>query len=102
MMKPQPGRWCVIVGAAGGLGHLAIQYAKLMGLKVLAVDGGKPNKEAFCMRMGADVFVDFTKGSLADIVREETGGGADYVLVLSAQQSCYKLVFTRWDIYCLY
>ena len=94
MMDPQPGGWCVIVGAAGGLGHLAIQYAKISGLKVLAIDGGLPQKEAFCMRMGADIFVDFTKGPLVDTVLDKTGGGADYVLVLSPQQSCYKFVLT--------
>lgn len=38
-MQPKAGKWCVIVGASGGLGHLAIQYAKYFGLKVLAIDG---------------------------------------------------------------
>ena len=35
--EARPGEWVVISGA-GGLGHLAIQYAKIMGLKVCAVD----------------------------------------------------------------
>lgn len=90
-MNPQPGKWCAIVGAAGGLGHLAMQYAKAMGLKVLAIDGGSLEKEEFCRKMGADVFVDFTtNGRLADLVVERTKGGADYVLVLSPHQSCYE------------
>ena len=91
-MNPRPGKWCVIVGAAGGLGHLAIQYARAMGLKVLAIDGGLSQKESFCMRMGADVFVDFTEGRFIETVREKTQGGADYVLVLSPHQSCYEFV----------
>jgi alcohol dehydrogenase, propanol-preferring len=95
IMSPVPGRWCVIVGAAGGLGHLAIQYAKAMNLKVLALDGGLPEKESFCMRMGADVFVDFTRGRVVETVRDKTQGGADYVLVLSPLQSCYKFASPR-------
>ena len=35
--RPRPGEWIAISGA-GGLGHLAIQYAKVMGLQVCAVD----------------------------------------------------------------
>ena len=35
----RPGEWVVISGA-GGLGHVAIQYAKAMGLHVAAVDLG--------------------------------------------------------------
>ena len=82
----------MIVGAAGRLGHLAIQYAKAMGLKVLAVDGGQPKKESFCMRMGADVYVDFTRGDLVKMVREATDSGGDYILILSLHQSCYEFV----------
>lgn len=90
MLNSVPGKWCVVVGAAGGLGHLAIQYAKAMDLRVLAVDGGLPEKESFCMRMGADVYVDFTRGGLVETIRESTQGGADYALVLSPLQTCYR------------
>ncbi|ETI22280.1 hypothetical protein G647_06353 [Cladophialophora carrionii CBS 160.54] len=88
-MDPQPGRWCTIVGAAGGLGHLAIQYAKAMDLNVLAIDGGSPEKEDFCRKMGADVFVDFSKPDLVETIVAKTDGGADYILVLSPHQSSY-------------
>ncbi|KIW85656.1 hypothetical protein Z517_01048 [Fonsecaea pedrosoi CBS 271.37] len=88
-MDPQPGKWCVVVGGAGGLGHLAIQYARAMGLKVLAIDGGAPEKQRFCAKMGADVFVDFTAPGLVETVVDRTGGGADYILVLSPHQSSY-------------
>ncbi|OAG39966.1 hypothetical protein AYO21_05839 [Fonsecaea monophora] len=88
-MGPQPGKWCVVVGGAGGLGHLAIQYARAMGLKVLAIDGGAPEKQRFCAKMGADVFVDFTAPGLVETIVDRTGGGADYILVLSPHQSSY-------------
>lgn len=89
-MNPVPGKWCVIVGAAGAVGHFAIQFAKRMGLRVLAIDGSHPEKKKFCLEMGADKFVDFTEGRSVDIVLEETKGGAEYVLVISPYQSCYE------------
>jgi propanol-preferring alcohol dehydrogenase len=36
----RPGQTVAIVGAGGGLGSLAVQYAKAMGLEVIAIDGG--------------------------------------------------------------
>ncbi|KAF5625204.1 alcohol dehydrogenase V [Fusarium sp. NRRL 25303] len=40
----KPGEWLVILGAGGGVGHLALQYAKAMGMRVIAVDTGKGKK----------------------------------------------------------
>ncbi|KAI6910065.1 hypothetical protein KC318_g3281 [Hortaea werneckii] len=39
-IDPKPGQWCAQVGI-GGLGHLGIQYAKAMGMKVIAIDNRK-------------------------------------------------------------
>ena len=92
-MASSPGKWCEIVGAAGGLGYLAIQFAKnCFGLKVLAIDGGKAEKEAFCQKMGCDEYVDFTDQchDIPQRVCELTGGGADYVLILAPGQAAYK------------
>lgn len=91
-MQPQVGKWCAVVGAAGGLGHLAIQYAKVFGLKVVAIDGGRDEKEAFCKKVGCDAYVDFIKsgGHLVEQVKAATGGGADYVLILGPHQSAYE------------
>lgn len=47
-----------IVGAGGGLGSIALQYAKAMGLKIIAIDGGE-EKGAHCAKLGASTFVDF-------------------------------------------
>ena len=46
----------VITGAGGGLGSFAIQYAKAMGIRILAVD--HPSKEQHCKELGAEWFVD--------------------------------------------
>lgn len=91
-LGPKPGSWLVISGAAGALGHLGIQYAKSLGLKVVAIDGGSPEKEALCREVGADVYIDFmkTETGVVETVRTVTGGGADYVLALSPHQTAYN------------
>lgn len=50
----RPGQTVAIVGAGGGLGSLAQQYAKAMGLRVIAIDGGE-EKRAMCEQLGAEV-----------------------------------------------
>lgn len=50
----RPGHTVAIVGAGGGLGSLALQYAKAMALRVVAVDGGD-EKRALCQELGAEV-----------------------------------------------
>lgn len=49
----------VILGAGGGLGHLAVQVASVFGYRVIAVDSG--DKADVCMTSGAAEFVDFLK-----------------------------------------
>ncbi|KAL1969454.1 hypothetical protein VTN77DRAFT_8892 [Rasamsonia byssochlamydoides] len=88
------GQWVAIVGAGGGLGHVAIQYAKEQRLQVLGIDGGE-DKAALCTRLGADAFVDFTKTEdlTADVLRI-TQGGAHGVLVTSSNPRAYELAVT--------
>jgi alcohol dehydrogenase, propanol-preferring len=50
----RPGQTVAIVGAGGGLGSLACQYAKAMGLKFIGIDGGE-EKEQMVKGMGAEV-----------------------------------------------
>lgn len=65
-----------VVGAGGGLGHLAIQYARAMGLKVITIDGGH-EKRQLCLDLGADSYVDFfeAKDNLVQRVQKITNGG---------------------------
>ncbi|KAK0116422.1 hypothetical protein ONS95_013442 [Cadophora gregata] len=63
------GDWVLITGAGGGLGHLAIQFAKAIGALVIALDHG--SKESFCKGFGADAFVDFTKFSSDEDITAE-------------------------------
>lgn len=77
--EAKPGEWIVISGA-GGLGHLAIQYAKAMGLNVCAVDidDGKLDQAT---GLGADLTINAKTGDPASILRQHIGGGAHGVLV---------------------
>jgi propanol-preferring alcohol dehydrogenase len=77
--EARPGEWIVISGA-GGLGHLAIQYAKAMGLQVCAVDIDD-GKLAHATKLGADMVVNALHGDPAEAVKAGTGGGAHGVLV---------------------
>jgi len=61
----RPGQWVVLPGAGGGLGHFAVQYAKAMGMRVIAIDGGE-EKRKLCKELGAEEFIDFTQVRRAD------------------------------------
>ena len=72
--EARPGEWIAISGA-GGLGHLAIQYAKVMGLKVCAVDIDN-GKLAHATRLGADLVINAKSGDPAATLKTETEVGA--------------------------
>jgi propanol-preferring alcohol dehydrogenase len=77
--EARPGEWIAISGA-GGLGHLAIQYAKAMGLLVCAIDIDD-GKLAHATRLGADFVINAKTGDPAAVVKKATGGGAHGVLI---------------------
>lgn len=56
------GQWIVIQGAGGGCGHFGIQYAKAMGIRIIAVDGGSAKRQ-LCLDLGAEHYIDFTTAS---------------------------------------
>jgi propanol-preferring alcohol dehydrogenase len=84
----RPGEWIAISGA-GGLGHLAIQYAKIMGLQVCAVDIDD-GKLAHAKSLGADLTVNAKTGDPAAAVKKGTNGGAHGVLITAPSLSAFK------------
>ena len=68
----RPGEWVAISGV-GGLGHMAVQYAKAMGMHVAAVDIFE-DKLALARQMGADLIVDARQKDAVDRVQQATGG----------------------------
>lgn len=77
--EAKPGEWLAVSGI-GGLGHLAIQYARHMGLKVCAVDIDD-GKLALAKNLGAEVTVNAKAGDPAAAVKKATNGGAHGVLI---------------------
>jgi len=90
--EARPGEWLVVSGA-GGLGHLAVQYGKAMGLQVCAVDIDD-GKLAHATRLGADAVVNARAGNGAsdatEAVRKATDGGAHGVLITAPSLGAFK------------
>src|SRR6202051_5069889 len=84
----RPGEWIAISGAVG-LGHLAIQYAKAMGLLVCAIDIND-GKLAHAPRLGADFVMNAKTGDPAGGVKKATGGGAHGVLITAPSLIAFK------------
>lgn len=93
------GDWITISGAGGGLGHLAVQYSKALGFRVVAIDHG--SKGDFCKGLGADIFLDFTlfdNAGLASEIKQRTNGGSHAVVVCNSSTAAYDqaLDFLRY------
>lgn len=85
--EARPGEWVAISGI-GGLGQVAVQYAKAMGLKVVALDIAQ-DKLDLAKQAGADVVVDArSAGAVAEVV-EATKGGAQGVLVTAVSPPAF-------------
>jgi alcohol dehydrogenase, propanol-preferring len=83
----RPGEWVVISGV-GGLGQVAIQYAKAMGLKVVGLDIAD-DKLALARAAGAEQAVDARAKDAVERVLEITGGGAHGVLVTAVSTPAF-------------
>ena len=68
----RPGDWVVISGV-GGLGHVAVQYAKAMGLHVAAVDIGAA-KVKLARELGAEIAVDALEDDPVAVIQRRIGG----------------------------
>jgi alcohol dehydrogenase, propanol-preferring len=86
--EARPGEWVAISGV-GGLGHLAIQYAKAMGLHVAALDVAA-EKLALAKATGAEVAVDARSPDAAAEILKATGGGAHGVLVTAVSPPAFS------------
>lgn len=72
MTETRPGQW-VVVSGIGGLGHMAVQYAKAMGMNVAAVDIDD-SKLALAKRLGAEVTVNARNQDPAKYLKQQIGG----------------------------
>lgn len=64
----QSGQTALIAGAAGGVGHFAVQFAKHEGAR--AIGTGSSNNRDFVLGLGAEEYVDYTKQDVAEAVSD--------------------------------
>ena len=86
--EAKPGEWIAISGI-GGLGHLGVQYAKAMGLRVCAIDIDD-GKLAHAKNLGADFVVNARAADAVTAVRQATRGGAHGVLITAPSLGAFK------------
>ena len=85
--QTRPGDWVAISGI-GGLGHMAVQYARAMGLNVIAVDVDDAKLE-LATRLGASLVVNARKADPAAFATKEVGG-ARGVLVTAVSPRAFE------------
>lgn len=86
--EARPGEWLAISGI-GGLGHVAIQYAKSMGLHVVALDVTE-EKLALARSLGAELAINAKAPEAIAQVVKRTGGGAHGVLVTAVSPAAFS------------
>ena len=67
----------LVSGAAGGVGALVCQLAKIKGAKVIGVAGGKEKCEVLVNEIGADAAIDYKKDNLDEKIKEYASEGID-------------------------
>jgi putative PIG3 family NAD(P)H quinone oxidoreductase len=76
----KPGERFLVHGGSSGIGTTAIQMAKALGSKVFTT-AGNAEKCAICLRLGADVAVNYTEQDFVKVINEATNGqGVDVIL----------------------
>jgi alcohol dehydrogenase, propanol-preferring len=85
--EARPGDWVAISGI-GGLGHMAVQYAKAMGLHVVAVDIAE-DKLKLALDLGADVTINAAEMDPATELQKQLGG-VHGVLVTAVSNSAFS------------
>jgi alcohol dehydrogenase, propanol-preferring len=81
----RPGEWVAIIGI-GGLGHIAVQYAVAMGLRVAAVDID-PKKLALARKLGAELQVNAREEDPAAAIQRKCGGVQGAIVTAVATQA---------------
>lgn len=82
VLQLSDGDTVLITGAAGGLGHFAVQIARALGARVIGT--ASPQHHDFVHQLGAEVVLDHMQASWPEQVRNETDGGVDLVLASAA------------------
>ena len=87
------GQHLLLIGASGGVGHVALQVAKSVGATVTAVCSAR-NKD-LVMSMGADRVVDYTRGGLEEQLKEAAAQGGKFNLCFDTVSSLEEKVLSH-------
>jgi NADPH:quinone reductase len=93
VLKVRAGESVLIFGAGGGLGHLAVQIAKRMGTRVLAVASGDDGV-SLAKKIGADVAVNGRKEDVVAAARGFAPAGIDAILLTAGGEAAEKALTT--------
>ena len=88
----KPGDWIVISGI-GGLGHLAVQYAKAMGLHVVAL-ARSDEKLELAKQLGADLTVNVREKDPGKVVQDEIGGAHGALVTAVSTEAFHQALDT--------
>lgn len=80
VLQLKPGARLMVFGASGGIGHMAVQFARRIGAPVLAVASGADGV-ALARRLGADAVVDGRRDDVVAAARSFAPDGLDAALV---------------------
>jgi propanol-preferring alcohol dehydrogenase len=81
----RPGQWMAVIGI-GGLGHIAVQYAKAMGYRVAAVDVDD-EKLKLAKKLGAEVVVNGREANAPKALQDKIGGVHGAIVTAVAPQA---------------
>ena len=90
-LRLQAGESILILGASGGIGHLAVQLAKRMQARVLAVASGQDGV-AFVKRLGADQVIDGHREDILKAAHEFAPKGMDAALLTAGGKAAEQAI----------
>jgi NADPH2:quinone reductase len=99
------GQRVLVAGGAGGVGHYAIQFARLLGARQVLSTASTPAKQKLARDAGADAVVDYREADAADRIRAATDGqGVDRIIEMDvAANAALDLAVMRpagtWVVY---
>lgn len=93
VLELKPRESILIHGASGAVGHLALQFAKARGARVLATASGKDGV-AFVRRLGADLAIDGKRDDVEAVARAFAPEGIDAVLAFVGGPSLTRCLST--------
>ena len=80
LLDPAAGSTVIVFGASGGIGHLALQFARLRGARTIAVASGQDGVE-LSRDLGADLAIDGRVDDIETVLRSLAPGGVDSALL---------------------